>query len=99
MLKSMNAAMQIMVATRKRGRSRKDSKTADGSKKIPVRVAGVDIVGAPPDGFSDTGAARPTDSLLGMLTLLMVFSSQSHLTNDNQHWSFVLAHSSSRTWL
>jgi hypothetical protein len=93
----MKAAMQIRVAARKRGRSRKDSKTAAGSKKIPARVAGVDIVRVPSGGFVGDEVAKTTGSLVGMLGLLMVFSSKSHSTND-KHQSFVLSHSSSRTW-
>jgi len=37
--------VRMIVAVRNRGRVRKASNTAPGSKKMPVRVAGVDICG------------------------------------------------------
>jgi hypothetical protein len=42
-----SAIVEIIAATRKRGRSRNASKTRLGSKKIPVKVWPVDMVAAP----------------------------------------------------
>jgi hypothetical protein len=46
--------VQTIAAARKRGRSRSDSNTRPGSKKIPVRVCPVDI--APASVVSETGS-------------------------------------------
>ena len=56
------AMTQMSAATRKRGRARSASKVRPGSKKMPERVAGVDITG--PSASPALGGVVKFDSLI-----------------------------------